>query len=248
MHHRHRCAAQDLAEKDQGARHRRNQYLAQEPEFAVPDHRNRGLDRRIENVQHDDGGKDELEVGVGDDEPGFAIHLTPEIRVEADAEQDHPQDRTAEAPDKLPAIAQCTLDLAQPDCIKRAQLTHRCLHPVSHQERISTKLICPCSSPASPDLIRGLTRRFISLPSPACGEGREGEIAGSSPAMTLHKGQREAAGSFWRWPISGQHNVGCDHEPKREVTYKRNVDEDRNDCEPGYNERNDMYAEYIKHR
>jgi len=48
--------------------------------------------------------------------------------------------------------------------------------------------------------------------------------------------------------MSGQHNVGRDHEPKREVTDKWDVDEDRNDGEPRYNERNDMYAEYIEHR
>jgi hypothetical protein len=48
--------------------------------------------------------------------------------------------------------------------------------------------------------------------------------------------------------VSGQHNVGCGHEPKRVVTYKRNVDEYRNDCEQGDNKRNDMDTENVEHR
>jgi len=37
-------------------------------------------------------------------------------------------------------------------------------------------------------------------------------------------------------PIPGQHNVGCGQEPKRILTYKWNVDEYRNQCEPGDDE------------
>ena len=47
--------------------------------------------------------------------------------------------------------------------------------------------------------------------------------------------------------MAGQHNVGCDHEPKCVVAYKRNVDEYRNECEQGDNKRNDMDAENIEH-
>ncbi len=46
--------------------------------------------------------------------------------------------------------------------------------------------------------------------------------------------------------MSGQHNVGCSHEPKRVVTDKRNVDEYRNDCEQGDNKRNDMDTENVE--
>src|SRR5262249_12748437 len=49
-------------------------------------------------------------------------------------------------------------------------------------------------------------------------------------------------------PIPGQHNVGCGQEPKRILTYKWNVDEYRNQCEPGDDEWNNMYAENIEHR
>ena len=52
------------------------------------------------------------------------------------------------------------------------------------------------------------------------------------PSPPPHAGK---ANSFWRRPISGQHNVGCDHEPKRVVTYKRHVDEYGNYCERGDN-------------
>jgi hypothetical protein len=48
-------------------------------------------------------------------------------------------------------------------------------------------------------------------------------------------------------PVSGQHDVGCGHEPKRVVTHKRNVDEYRNDCEQGDNKRNDMDTENVEH-
>jgi hypothetical protein len=47
--------------------------------------------------------------------------------------------------------------------------------------------------------------------------------------------------------MSGQHNVGCDHEPKRIITYERNVDKYRNDCEQGDNKRNDMDTENVEH-
>ena len=47
--------------------------------------------------------------------------------------------------------------------------------------------------------------------------------------------------------MSGQHNVGCDHKPKRVVTYEGNIDEYRNNCEQGDNERNYMDTENIEH-
>jgi hypothetical protein len=47
--------------------------------------------------------------------------------------------------------------------------------------------------------------------------------------------------------VSSQHNVGCHHEPKRVVTYKRDVDKHGNDCEQGHNKRNDMDAENVEH-
>jgi hypothetical protein len=49
-------------------------------------------------------------------------------------------------------------------------------------------------------------------------------------------------------PMSCQHNVGGDQEPKRKVTYKRNINEYGNDREPGDDERNDVYAENVEHR
>src|SRR5262249_647360 len=82
------------------------------------------LHRGVKDVEHDDGRKDELQIGVGNDEPGFAVDLAAEVRIEADAEQDHPQDRPAESADQLPAIAQRALHLTQPDRIKRANLPH----------------------------------------------------------------------------------------------------------------------------
>ena len=47
--------------------------------------------------------------------------------------------------------------------------------------------------------------------------------------------------------MSGQHNIGCDHEPKCVVTYKGNIDKYRNDCEQGDNKRNYMDAENVEH-
>jgi hypothetical protein len=47
--------------------------------------------------------------------------------------------------------------------------------------------------------------------------------------------------------MSGQHNVGCGHEPKRIVTYEGNIHEYRDHCEQGDNERNDMDTENIEH-
>jgi len=52
----------------------------------------------------------------------------------------------------------------------------------------------------------------------------------------------------WRRPICGQHNVGCDREPKRVLTHKRNMDKYGNYCEPHHNERNHVYAENVEHR
>lgn len=49
-------------------------------------------------------------------------------------------------------------------------------------------------------------------------------------------------------PVSGQHNVSGDQEPKRVITYKRNIHEYCNDCEPRYNEGDHMYAENVEHR
>ena len=37
-------------------------------------------------------------------------------------------------------------------------------------------------------------------------------------------------------PMPGQHDVGCDQEPKRILTYKWNIDKYRNQCEPGDDE------------
>ena len=48
--------------------------------------------------------------------------------------------------------------------------------------------------------------------------------------------------------MSRQHNIGCDQEPKRIVTYKRNINKYRNDREPRDKERNYMYAENVEHR
>ena len=47
--------------------------------------------------------------------------------------------------------------------------------------------------------------------------------------------------------MSRQHNVGGDQKPKRIVTYKRNVDKYRNECEQGDKKRNDMDAENVEH-
>jgi hypothetical protein len=54
--------------------------------------------------------------------------------------------------------------------------------------------------------------------------------------------------TYFLSPMSRQHNVGCDQEPKRIVTYKRNINEYRNDREPRDKERNYMYAENVEHR
>jgi hypothetical protein len=47
--------------------------------------------------------------------------------------------------------------------------------------------------------------------------------------------------------VSGQHNVGCHHKPKRIVTYKWDADEHGNACEQGHNKPNDMDAENAEH-
>ena len=60
-------------------------------------------------------------------------------------------------------------------------------------------------------------------------------------------GHRESRLVIEPLSMSGQHNVGCDHEPKRIVTYKRNIDKYRNDCEQGDNKRNDMATENVEH-
>ncbi|HLK80644.1 MAG TPA: hypothetical protein VKT99_03990 [Xanthobacteraceae bacterium] len=57
---------------------------------------------------------------------------------------------------------------------------------------------------------------------------------------------RRAAGNS-PLSMSGQHNVGRDHEPKRIVAYKRNIDEYRNEREQGDNKRNDMDTENVEH-
>jgi hypothetical protein len=75
---------------------------------------------------------------------------------------------------------------------------------------------------------------------------RQNSTFNAGPRAGFHSG---AGGSFGRWrPMSGQHDVGCDQEPKRIVTYERNIDEHRNYCEPRDNKRNHMYAENVEHR
>ena len=61
-------------------------------------------------------------------------------------------------------------------------------------------------------------------------------------------GHRESRLVIQPLSMSGQHNVGCHHEPKSVGTYKGNIDEYRDYCEQGDNERNDMDTENVEHR
>src|SRR5690606_2178168 len=126
---RNRRAAQHLSEQDHRARHWRDQHFAQEAELAVPDHRDGKLDRRVHDVEHNDGGEQELQVGVWDDVVHLAIDLAPEIGVEPDAKDQQPDQRAADAADQLAAVACGAHDLAQPDAIdapqENGELAHR---------------------------------------------------------------------------------------------------------------------------
>jgi hypothetical protein len=46
--------------------------------------------------------------------------------------------------------------------------------------------------------------------------------------------------------VSGQPDIGCEHEPKGVITYKWNIDKHRNEREEGNNERNDVHAENVE--
>src|SRR5690606_3142562 len=69
----------------------------------------------VEDVQHDHGREDELQVGIGHDEAHIGHHLTPEIGVEADAKDQDPEQRTRHAADQLALVLYRAFDFAPPD-------------------------------------------------------------------------------------------------------------------------------------
>src|SRR5690606_26656630 len=95
-----------------------------ETELPVPDDRHRRLNRRVQHVEGDDRGKDELGKGKGHDEAHYAVHFAAEVGVEADAHDDHPQDGPAYAAHELAAVPERPLELPQPDGVDSAQHPH----------------------------------------------------------------------------------------------------------------------------
>jgi hypothetical protein len=78
-------------------------------------------------------------------------------------------------------------------------------------------------------------------------------LSGKKPiSIVAHEKAVRSAGSHSALPpnspMSGQHDVGGDQEPKRVITNERNIDKYGNDGEPRDNERNDMYTENVEHR
>src|SRR5262249_21955586 len=92
-------------------------------------------------------GEDELQVGEGHDEVDRAVDLAAEIGVEPDAQDQHPQDRAADAADELAAIAEGALHLAQPQPVKSSQLDHQRRTPF---HRLSPAHL-GCSPPRRPN-------------------------------------------------------------------------------------------------
>ena len=114
-------AAENLAQQDRGARHGRDQHLAQEAELAIPDDGDRRLHRGVHDVEGDHGREQELHIGVGHHEAHLAVDLAAEIRVEADAHDQHIEQRAHHAADQLAAVADGALHLAQPDGVEPAR-------------------------------------------------------------------------------------------------------------------------------
>src|SRR5690606_266329 len=105
MQHRDGGAAKDLAQQHRPAGHGRDEYFAKEPELPIPDHGYSGLHRGIHDVEHDDRGEDELYVSIGNYKANLPIDLSAEIGVQSDSHDQQPQDRAADAADKLASVA-----------------------------------------------------------------------------------------------------------------------------------------------
>ena len=122
MKQRHRRTAEYLSQQDCRAWQGRYEDLAQEAELAVPDHGHGRLHRRVHDVERNHRGEDELQIGVGHDEADLAVDLAAKIWIEADAHDQHPQQRPAYPADKLAAVAYRALHLAEPDRVEAAAL------------------------------------------------------------------------------------------------------------------------------
>ena len=107
--------ANRLAEHERAARHRRDEHLSHETELAVPDDRDRGIQRRGDHRHREHTGEDVLLVGDAAD----AV-VTDELR-EPGAQHEQEDERLDEAADDAGRHAAQADEIAQGDDPDRAQ-------------------------------------------------------------------------------------------------------------------------------
>src|SRR5699024_8740573 len=77
----------------------------------------------------------ELQIRVWHHEAHFSVNFPPEVRIQADAHDEHPQQRAADAADELAAVPHCAFHFAEPDGVKTVQLGKDRVHRVCSPPR-----------------------------------------------------------------------------------------------------------------
>ena len=134
----------------------------------------------------------------------LAVDLAAEIGVEADAEDQHPEDRPADAADELAAVAQRALHLAQPEAVEPAELDQ------PRRSRARRRRSSRVLSAAPAEGVGRLARPRRPVAQLAPGQREETARGSASRPRAADAGRRSRRGSLRRrLAVRAQHDLAA---------------------------------------